>query len=317
VANAPTPPSRNRLSRRRRTSDRQNNVGFALKAAAVERDEHECRTGEIQRRRALAWPRGTAPIAPKPGAAMSAEQRQLTWASRSGYRSSARVLLDRTQPHADWWSRGCHAVDVDLWTMVNDFNWPRSGQWQQSMFPRGGMGRMATTAAASEAAVEASAMACDRYPSVTERPSQAGRTPCRNDTKARPKNGMEARMRRLLSKAGGAPDRLERRIGSAASIGLRARFRRSTRAGGRSSSSVRTLLCTSSPLAAHCSSSERARRKCHSRSERSRSRAASLPICARMADRTRSNEADSSTHVAAPTAVSSMRTGCVPSLARE
>ena len=43
--------------------------------------------------------------------------------------------------------------------MVNHFNRPRSGQWQQSMFPRGCIGwRMATTAVASEAAVETSAM---------------------------------------------------------------------------------------------------------------------------------------------------------------
>jgi hypothetical protein len=50
-------------------------------------------------------------------------------------------------------------VEIDLWTMFNRFNRPKSGQWQQSMFPRGGIGwRMATTAVASEAAVETSAM---------------------------------------------------------------------------------------------------------------------------------------------------------------
>jgi hypothetical protein len=90
--------------------------------------------------------------------------------------------------------------------MVNHFNPAKSGQWQQSMFPRGCIGwRMATTAVASEAAVETSAMetiamvaamtrrrvragvvivivtaprllggepvtmTCDRYPSVTQR----------------------------------------------------------------------------------------------------------------------------------------------------
>jgi hypothetical protein len=97
-------------------------------------------------------------------------------------------------------------VEVDLWSVVNHFNRPKSGQWQQSMFPRGCIGwRMATTAVASEAAVvtsametiamvaammrrrvragvvivivkdsslvggEAVTMTCDRYPSVTQR----------------------------------------------------------------------------------------------------------------------------------------------------
>ena len=62
------------------------------------------------------------------------------------------------QPNAGWWSRRYHAVEVDLWTLVNHFNRPKSGQWQQSMFPRGCIGwRMATTTVASEAAVETTA----------------------------------------------------------------------------------------------------------------------------------------------------------------
>jgi hypothetical protein len=99
---------------------------------------------------------------PKPGAAMSAEQRQFTQAAaRSGYPSNARVLLDgpkRNRTPAGG-AVGATRVEVDLWTMVNHFNRPKSGQWQQSMFPRGCIGwRMATTAVASEAAVETSAM---------------------------------------------------------------------------------------------------------------------------------------------------------------
>jgi hypothetical protein len=43
--------------------------------------------------------------------------------------------------------------------MVNHFNPPKSGQWQQSMFPMGGIGwMMATTAVPFEAAAETSAM---------------------------------------------------------------------------------------------------------------------------------------------------------------
>ena len=76
-----------------------------------------------------------------------------------GIRVTREYYSTETQPNAGWWSRRCHAVEVDLWTMVNHFNRPKSGQWQQSMFPRGCIGwRMATTAVASEAAVETSAM---------------------------------------------------------------------------------------------------------------------------------------------------------------
>jgi hypothetical protein len=91
---------------------------------------------------------------------MSAEQRQFTRLRHDpGIRVTREYYSTEAQPNAGWWSRRCHAVEVDLWTMVNHFNRPKSGQWQQSMFPRGCIGwRMATTAVASDAAVETSAM---------------------------------------------------------------------------------------------------------------------------------------------------------------
>ena len=78
---------------------------------------------------------------------MSAEQRQFTQAAHPGIRMRREYYSTETQPNAGWWSRRRHAVKVDLWTMVNHFDRPKSGQWQQSMFPpRGCIGwRMATT----------------------------------------------------------------------------------------------------------------------------------------------------------------------------
>ena len=55
----------------------------------------------------------------------------------SALRNEPGVLLDRTnerKPNAGGWSRRCHAVVVDLLTMVNHLEWSKSGQWQQSMF---------------------------------------------------------------------------------------------------------------------------------------------------------------------------------------
>jgi hypothetical protein len=72
---------------------------------------------------------------------------------------------ERLESHAVSADRGA-AVKVDLWT----------GQWQQSMLPSGCIGwRMATTAVASETAVEASAIeAIAMVAATTRRRVRAG-----------------------------------------------------------------------------------------------------------------------------------------------